>query len=105
MLGFSPCGMLFGIFTPIRPFSATCLAAEGRFSWDFDFHHRLLTHHRRNQKGLGYDSWADIELLTERYAAQIAALLSCWDRVLVFGTLLWGRLAYRIGIAGEFQQP
>jgi hypothetical protein len=29
----------------------------------------------------------DIELLTERYAAQIAGVLSCWDRVLVFGTL------------------
>jgi hypothetical protein len=29
----------------------------------------------------------DIELLTERYAAQIAGVLSCWDRVLIFGTL------------------
>jgi hypothetical protein len=29
----------------------------------------------------------DIVLLTERYAAQIAGVLSCWDRVLVFGTL------------------
>lgn len=29
----------------------------------------------------------DIELLTERYAAQIAGVLSCWDRVLTFGTL------------------
>jgi hypothetical protein len=29
----------------------------------------------------------DIELLTERYAAQIRGVLSCWDRVLVFGTL------------------
>jgi hypothetical protein len=29
----------------------------------------------------------DIELLTERYAAQIAGTLSCWDRVLIFGTL------------------
>jgi hypothetical protein len=29
----------------------------------------------------------DIELLTERYATQIAGVLSCWDRVLVFGTL------------------
>lgn len=29
----------------------------------------------------------DIELLTERYAAQIAGVLGCWDRVLVFGTL------------------
>ena len=29
----------------------------------------------------------DIALLTERYAAQIAGVLSCWDRVLIFGTL------------------
>ncbi|MHB8390558.1 MAG: hypothetical protein ACYDBH_13425 [Acidobacteriaceae bacterium] len=29
----------------------------------------------------------DIELLTERYAAQIAGVLSCWDRVLIFGAL------------------
>jgi hypothetical protein len=29
----------------------------------------------------------DITLLTERYAAQIAGVLSCWDRVLIFGTL------------------
>jgi hypothetical protein len=29
----------------------------------------------------------DIELLTERYASEIAGVLSCWDRVLVFGTL------------------
>ena len=29
----------------------------------------------------------DIELLTERYAFEIAGVLSCWDRVLVFGTL------------------
>jgi hypothetical protein len=29
----------------------------------------------------------DIEVLTERYAAQIAGVLSCCDRVLVFGTL------------------
>lgn len=29
----------------------------------------------------------DIELLTERYAAQIAGVLSCWDRLLVFGSL------------------
>jgi hypothetical protein len=29
----------------------------------------------------------DIELRTERYAAQIVGMLSCWDRVLVFGTL------------------
>jgi hypothetical protein len=29
----------------------------------------------------------NIELLTERYAAQITGVLSCWDRVLVFGTL------------------
>ena len=26
-------------------------------------------------------------LLTERYAPQIAGVLSCWDRILVFGTL------------------
>ncbi|HUX28927.1 MAG TPA: hypothetical protein VMV39_09065 [Terracidiphilus sp.] len=29
----------------------------------------------------------DIELLTERHAAQIAGELSCWDQVLIFGTL------------------
>lgn len=29
----------------------------------------------------------DIELLTQRYAAQISGVLSCWDRVLIFGTL------------------
>ena len=29
----------------------------------------------------------DIALLTERYATQIAGVLSCWDRVLIFGTL------------------
>lgn len=28
-----------------------------------------------------------VELLTERCAAQIAGVLSCWDRVLIFGTL------------------
>jgi hypothetical protein len=29
----------------------------------------------------------DIELLTERYASQITGVLSCRDRLLVFGTL------------------
>jgi hypothetical protein len=29
----------------------------------------------------------DIELLTERYATQIAGVLSCWDWILIFGTL------------------
>ena len=29
----------------------------------------------------------DIALLTKRYEAQIAGVLSCWDRVLIFGTL------------------
>lgn len=28
-----------------------------------------------------------VELLTERYAAQIAGVLGCWDRLLIFGTL------------------
>ena len=28
-----------------------------------------------------------LELLTERYAARIAGVLGCWDRVLIFGTL------------------
>ena len=28
-----------------------------------------------------------LTLLTERYAPQIAAVLSCFDRILVFGTL------------------
>ena len=27
------------------------------------------------------------ELLTERHAAQIKGVLSCWDRMLIFGTL------------------
>jgi hypothetical protein len=29
----------------------------------------------------------DFELLTQRYADQIAGVLGCWDRVLIFGTL------------------
>ncbi len=29
----------------------------------------------------------DITLLTERYGSQIAGVLNCWDRVLIFGTL------------------
>jgi hypothetical protein len=28
-----------------------------------------------------------IELITERHAGQIAGVLGCWDRVLIFGTL------------------
>ena len=28
-----------------------------------------------------------IELLTERHAAQIAGVMGCWDRMLIFGTL------------------
>ena len=28
-----------------------------------------------------------VELLTERHAGQIAGVLGCWDRMLVFGTL------------------
>jgi hypothetical protein len=28
-----------------------------------------------------------IELLTERHAAQVAGMLGCWDRMLIFGTL------------------
>lgn len=28
-----------------------------------------------------------LEPLTERYVAQIAGALSCWDRVVIFGTL------------------
>jgi hypothetical protein len=28
-----------------------------------------------------------LTLLTERYAPQIAGVLSCWDRMLLFGTL------------------
>ena len=28
-----------------------------------------------------------LTLLTERYAPQIAGVLSCWDRILLFGTL------------------
>jgi hypothetical protein len=38
----------------------------------------------------------DIELLTERYGAQIAGVLSCWDRVLVFGAL--PRICYAGGM-------
>jgi hypothetical protein len=29
----------------------------------------------------------DASLLTERYATPIAGVVSCWDRVLIFGTL------------------
>jgi hypothetical protein len=28
-----------------------------------------------------------VELLTERHAAQIAGVLGCYDRILIFGTL------------------
>ena len=28
-----------------------------------------------------------VELLTERHAGQIAGVLGCWDRMLIFGTL------------------
>lgn len=28
-----------------------------------------------------------VELLTERYASQIAGVLGCYDRILIFGTL------------------
>ena len=28
-----------------------------------------------------------IELLTDRYSDQIAGVLRCWDRMLIFGTL------------------
>jgi putative NADH-flavin reductase len=28
-----------------------------------------------------------VELLTERYSKQIAGILSCYDRILIFGTL------------------
>jgi hypothetical protein len=39
------------------------------------------------KQGVVYHFCVDIELLSERYAAQIAGVLSCWDRVLIFGTL------------------
>ena len=35
----------------------------------------------------GYDAGMGIELLTERLKDQIAGVLGCWDRVLIFGTL------------------
>jgi hypothetical protein len=38
-----------------------------------------------------------IELLDERYAAQIAGVLSCWDRVLIFDTL--PKICYAGGIS------
>ena len=34
-----------------------------------------------------YDAGVGVELLTERHAGQIAGVLGCWDRMLVFGTL------------------
>jgi hypothetical protein len=38
----------------------------------------------------------DIELLTQRYGEQIAGVLSCWDRVLIFGTL--PKICYAAGM-------
>ena len=40
-----------------------------------------------------------VELLTERHAGQIAGVLGCWDRMLVFGTLpkicfAWGMTSF-----------
>src|SRR5580692_329620 len=35
----------------------------------------------------GYDFGVGTELLTERHAAQIAGVLGCFDRMLIFGTL------------------
>ena len=36
---------------------------------------------------MGHDAGMGVELLTERHAEQIAGVLGCWDRVLIFGTL------------------
>src|SRR6202021_4237317 len=35
----------------------------------------------------GYDARVGVELITERHAGQIAGVLGCWDRMLIFGTL------------------
>src|SRR5260370_7613112 len=48
----------------------------------------ILSRHSRNQTGLeDYYSWMGLTLLTERHADQITGVLSCYDRILVFGTL------------------
>lgn len=44
----------------------------------------------------------DITLLTERYASEIAGVLSCWDRVLVFGTL--PKICYAQGMTSYLYQ-
>jgi len=36
---------------------------------------------------MGYDAGMGVELLTERHATQIAGVLGCYDRMLIFGTL------------------
>jgi hypothetical protein len=37
-----------------------------------------------------------LTLLTERYADQIAGVLGCWDRMLIFGTL--PKICYAAGM-------
>src|SRR5437879_13880895 len=36
---------------------------------------------------MDYYAWMGLTLLTERHADQIAGVLSCYDRILIFGTL------------------
>jgi len=36
---------------------------------------------------MNYYAWMELTLLTERHADQIADVLSCYDRILIFGTL------------------
>jgi hypothetical protein len=49
----------------------------------------ILSRHSGNQTGLRYRyyAWMGLTLLTERHADQLAGVLSCDDRILVFGTL------------------
>ena len=43
-----------------------------------------------------------LTLLTERYAPQIAGTLSCWDRILLFGTL--PRICFAEGMTSYLHQ-
>jgi hypothetical protein len=48
---------------------------------------QFLTRRSRNQTGLVMMPRVSVDLLTERHAGQIAGVLGCWDRMLIFGTL------------------
>ncbi len=49
---------------------------------------------------MGYDAGMGVELLTERHKGQIAGLLSCYDRIIIQGTVPgW---CYASGMTGYF---